>query len=65
MRLTRLITLVWFVGEMRVAELVAQLPIRDLAVVNRDDEIVGRAAKMLANRAPVFSNCGNLHVISI
>jgi hypothetical protein len=47
MRLAGLVGIVWLVGKMRVAELVAQLSIHDLAVVNRGDEIVGRTAKVL------------------
>jgi hypothetical protein len=63
-RLTGLVFFVGIIREMGVTEFVAQLAVYDLSILNRQDQVVRRASKVLADGAPIIGDSSNLHLVS-
>ncbi len=61
MRLPRLCGGMGLIGEVAMPKLVAQLPVCDLPVLDRYDEIVARASEMLADGLPIIRDHSNFH----
>jgi hypothetical protein len=53
--------LMTFLLELGMTQLVAHFCVNDFIVLNGKNEVVGRPAKVLADRLAVFCNCSDLH----